>query len=83
MLLHSHLVLLSVILAINSIIGAFYYLRVIVVMYMREPKREFPAGRIPFGVAAVLTLAAAGTLILGLLPNYVINYAIQAAALLR
>ncbi len=81
--LHSHLVWLSIILAINSIIGAFYYLRVIVLMYMREPQREFPAERIPFGVAAVLTLAAAGTLYLGVFPNYVINYAIQAAALLR
>ncbi len=77
--LHAHLVSLVVLLALNTIIGAYYYLRVIVAMYMREPKRVFPAGRVPFGVAAVLTLAAAGTLYLGLFPSHVMAFAIQAA----
>jgi NADH-quinone oxidoreductase subunit N len=81
--LHAHLVWLVVLLALNSIIGSFYYLRVIVAMYMREPKREFPAGRIPFGVATVLTLAAAGTLYLGLFPSRVMEFAAQAALLFR
>jgi NADH-quinone oxidoreductase subunit N len=81
--LHAHVVWLAVLLALSTIIGAFYYLRVIVVMYMREPAREFPAGRIPFGVATVLTLAAAGTLYLGLFPSHVMAYAIRAALQFR
>src|SRR6516165_9081274 len=37
---NSHLISLAVLMAINSVIGAYYYLRVIVVMYMREPSAE-------------------------------------------
>lgn len=81
--LRSQLVWLAILLAINSIIGAYYYLRVIVAMYMREPTREFPTERMPFGIATVLTLAAAGTLYLGLFPSRVMEFAAQAAQFLR
>jgi NADH-quinone oxidoreductase subunit N len=80
---HAHLIWLAVLLGLNSIIGAYYYLRVIVAMYMREPKRAFTPEKIPFGVAAVLTLAAAGTLYLGLFPSRVMGFAIQAAQYIR
>src|ERR1700686_555265 len=33
----AHLIWLAVLMAINSVIGAYYYIRLIVVMYMREP----------------------------------------------
>jgi NADH-quinone oxidoreductase subunit N len=81
--LHSHLVWLAVILALNSVIGAYYYLRVIVAMYMREPKRVFSTEKIPAGVAAVLTLAVVGILYLGLFPNRIMDLATQAATLLH
>jgi len=81
--LHGRLIWLTVILALNTIVGAYYYLRVIVAMYMREPKREFPSERIPFGVAAVLTLASAGIIYLGILPSRVMDFAIRAAQHLR
>lgn len=81
--LHARLIWLAILLALNSIIGSYYYLRVIVAMYMREPEREFPAGRIPFGVATVLSLAAAGTLYLGLFPSRLMAFAAQAALLFR
>jgi NADH-quinone oxidoreductase subunit N len=80
---HAHLIWLAVLLGLNSIIGAYYYLRVIIAMYMREPKRTFSAEKIPFGVAVVLTMAAAGTLYLGLFPSRVMAYAIWAAQNLR
>ncbi len=35
--LDRNLIWLAVLLALNSVIGAYYYLRVIVAMYMREP----------------------------------------------
>src|ERR1019366_9317268 len=40
--LQANLVWLTVIGVLNSAIGAYYYLRIIVVMYMREPRDEAP-----------------------------------------
>jgi NADH:ubiquinone oxidoreductase subunit 2 (subunit N) len=79
--LHSHLVWLAVILAVNSVIAAYYYLRVIVAMYMRPARRPFTRERIPAGVAAVLAITAVGVIYLGLFPNQVMNLAIQAATM--
>jgi NADH-quinone oxidoreductase subunit N len=63
--LNSHLIWLAILMAVNSVIGAYYYLRVIVVMYMREPGAEAAASppmRFPLTVNLVLTVAAAGTI---------------------
>jgi NADH-quinone oxidoreductase subunit N len=81
--LKSHLIWLAVLLALNTIIGAYYYLRVIVAMYMRPARRDFPVGKVPAGIATVLALAAAGTIALGLFPNYVIEFAARAATMLK
>jgi NADH-quinone oxidoreductase subunit N len=78
--LASQLVGLAVILALNSVVGAFYYLRVIVVMYMREPDPEIAATPIPWTIGASLAVAAAGTLYLGLFPARVMTFAAQAAS---
>jgi NADH-quinone oxidoreductase subunit N len=68
--------------AINSIIGAYYYFRLIVVMYMREPSTE--AGTVapvavgfPLTVNVVLAVTAVGTVYFGLFPNQVLNYVLQ------
>ena len=66
--LASHLVWLAVLVALNSVIGSFYYLRVIVVMYMREPHQDWVPARMSWAVTVVLLVAAAGTLYLGLFP---------------
>ena len=79
----SHLMWLAVLLAINSVIGAYYYLRVIVVMYMREPQQRWAAAPIPRAVGLVLLLTAAGTLYLGLFPGAVMGFAQQSALSLR
>ncbi len=81
--LKSHLVWLAVLLALNSVIGAYYYLRVIVVMYMHQPQQEWAPLPIPGGVALVLFLTAAGTLYLGLFPGAVMGFAAQSAPSLR
>jgi NADH-quinone oxidoreductase subunit N len=77
--LASRLVWLAVLLAINSVIASFYYLRIIVVMYMREPNQTWPPVPIPWAVTFVLSVAAAGTLYLGLFPGRVMALATQAA----
>jgi len=76
---NSHLIALAVLMAINSVIGAYYYFRVIVYMYMREPS----AGQVPevvafpFTVNAVLLITAAGTIYFGLFPNRILNFVLQ------
>src|SRR5450755_824064 len=79
---NSHLIWLAVVMAINSIIGAYYYFRLIVVMYMREPSTE--AGAVapavvgfPLPVNVVLAVTAAGTVYFGLFPNQVLSYVLQ------
>jgi NADH-quinone oxidoreductase subunit N len=77
--LASHLVWLAVLVALNSVIGSFYYLRVIVVMYMREPHQDWVPARMSWAVTVVLLVAAAGTLYLGLFPARVLGFAAEAA----
>jgi len=77
--LKSNLVGLVIIGVINSAIAAYYYLRVIVVMYMREPKDDTPMVRVPVSLLVSLTAAVAATIYLGVLPTRVINYALQSA----
>jgi NADH-quinone oxidoreductase subunit N len=73
---NSRLIWLAVLMAINSVIGAYYYLRVIVVMYMREYQGEAPApstaGLSPTA-AMVVMVAALATLYLGLYPNHILG----------
>ena len=78
--LQSGVVGLTIIGVINSAIGAYYYLRVIVVMYMRDSKGEVPVLPIslPFGVALVIALVA--TIYLGVTPNRVLAF-VQRSAL--
>lgn len=59
---------LAVFAVVLSLIGAFYYLRVIKVMYFDEPISTTPVTA-PMDVRAVLTLNGALVLILGLLPS--------------
>src|SRR2546425_1982500 len=83
---NSHLLWLAVLMAINSVIGAYYYLRVIVVMYMRESSAEAnSAGPVvfPLTVSFVLAFTVAGTLYFGLFPNQVLNFMLQPTLLGR
>jgi len=83
---NSHLIWLAILMAINSVIGAYYYLRVIVVMYMRDPSAEVAATtpmRFPLSVNLVLAIAAIGTILFGVLPNPVLNFVLQPTLLGR
>jgi len=61
---------LAVIAVIFSAVSAFYYLRVIMYMFFREPEMEF-ATREPINgpMAASLVLSAIGVLVIGLVPS--------------
>jgi NADH-quinone oxidoreductase subunit N len=77
--LDSRIVWLVVIAAINSVIGAYYYLRVIVAMYFWEPSKEYLPTKVAPSLAAALAIAAVGTIYLGILPARVLNLAKVAA----
>ncbi len=73
--LQANLVGLTIIGVLNSAVGAYYYLRIIVVMYMKEPKEDTPLPRIPMGLGAALVVSLAATIYLGVLPGRVLEYA--------
>jgi len=81
--LQADLVGLTVLGLINSGIAAYYYLRVIVVMYMNEHLVPHEHGHhvdrisVPEGIA--LTASVLATLYLGILPNRVLALAIRSA----
>ena len=77
--LRANLVWLTIIGVVNSAIGAYYYLRIIVMMYMRESRKEVPVTPIPLGLGMALALTILATLYLGLLPNRVLQIAQHSA----
>lgn len=73
---------LTIVAFVNSVIGVYYYLRVLVFMYMREP-----AAGAPFAtpmqsryVDAALLISAALVLLLGIVPSMSLDMAVKAAA---
>ena len=73
---------LTIIAFLNSVIGAYYYLRVLVAMYMREPAAGAPIA-MPMRsgyVATALVLSAILVLALGILPTSTLDVAMKAAA---
>jgi len=61
-------ILLAVFGVLNSAVSVFYYLRLLVLMYMREPQEALPGLRVPITLAVVLVVTAAGTLLPGIWP---------------
>ncbi|HID62216.1 MAG TPA: NADH-quinone oxidoreductase subunit N [Anaerolineae bacterium] len=79
------LVGLAVIGVLNSVVSAFFYLRVIVYMYMREPARFVVVEARPVlapPLALAIALATLGTVMLGLLPAPLLTLAQQSIAML-
>lgn len=76
---NAHLMWLLLIGLVNSAIGSYYYLRIIVMMYMRDARKEVPVTRIPFGLGVALALTVVATIYLGILPDRVLGYARQSA----
>jgi NADH-quinone oxidoreductase subunit N len=60
---------------LNSAVGAYYYLRIIVAMYMKEGREDVPVTPIPAGLGVALAISLIATLYLGIAPNRVLSYA--------
>jgi NADH-quinone oxidoreductase subunit N len=78
--LQANLVGLTIIGVLNSAVGAYYYLRIIVMMYMRESREEAPVAPVSASLGAALAISVAATLYLGILPGRVLEYAARSAA---
>lgn len=66
---------LAVIGVLNSAASAYYYLRIMVYMYMKESTEEFEWVHVTAPVALALVLTVAGTLIPGIVPSLILQYA--------
>jgi NADH-quinone oxidoreductase subunit N len=60
-------------------VAAYYYLRIIVMMYMREPEGGVPVTSVPPATALAIGLCAVATLYLGVVPGHVLDYTTYSA----
>jgi len=74
---------LAILAVVCSVITAFVYLRVAVMMYMKDPEStalsdpdKDPSSRLPLAVSAALAVAALVTLIGGILPGILTSWAV-------
>ncbi len=82
--LESHLVWLTVLGLLNSAVAAYYYLRVLVMMYMHDPgEAATDAEPLSPSLGLALVLPAVGTLFLGIFPNWVLDFAGKSSNLLK
>jgi NADH-quinone oxidoreductase subunit N len=65
-------IVLAVFAVLMSLVGAYYYLRVVKVMYFDAPAKSGPIVR-GRGVSALLALNGAAVLVFGLLPGGLMN----------
>lgn len=80
--LGANLIGLTIIGVINSAIAAYYYLRIIVLMYMREPREgmaDTPVDRISAGLGISLAVSLIMTIYLGVMPGRVLDYTVKSA----
>lgn len=82
--LDSHLVWLTILGLINSAIAAFYYLRIVVAAYMREPGTAMTElTPISKGTNVAIWASALGVLYLGIFPSALLSFASFSASIFK
>lgn len=82
--LESRLYWLTILGLLNSAVAAYYYLRILVVMYMHEPGEAAESSEpLSPGLRIALLLPALGTLFLGIFPTWVLNFAGKYSAIVK
>ncbi|BBJ41864.1 NADH-quinone oxidoreductase subunit N [Streptomyces antimycoticus] len=75
---------LVVIGVISSAIAAFFYIRVIVLMFFSEPRTDGPSVAVPSALtSSAIAIGVAVTLVLGVAPQYFLDLASQAGVFVR
>jgi NADH-quinone oxidoreductase subunit N len=74
------LTVLAVLAVLNAAVAAFYYLRVVVYMFMRDPAAEVPVLAHGLLLKAGLAVATVMTIVLGLFPAWMLGIVETAAA---
>jgi NADH-quinone oxidoreductase subunit N len=67
--IHSHLIGLTIIALLNSVISVYYYFRIVVAMYMREGKTCASTASLPMALRTAMAVSVVGIFYLGLFPN--------------
>ena len=73
---------LAIIGVLNSAASVYYYLRVMVYMYFKPGEQEFDWVTVTAPVALALVISAAGSLIPGIVPSVILQFAQQAVKLI-
>lgn len=73
---------LAIIGVLNSAASVYYYLRIMVFMYMKEPTEEFEWSQVTAPIALSLLISVAGSLIPGVVPSLILQYAQEAVKLI-
>ena len=66
---------LAIVGVLNATVGAYYYLRVVVGIWMREVEDATPSPSLPLSMITVLGVAVLATILLGILPGPVLDLA--------
>jgi NADH-quinone oxidoreductase subunit N len=77
--INADLIGLAVLGLLNSAVAAYYYLKILVVVYMHEPRDDSPVEPLPAGLAVTLVLAAAAVFLLGIFPGTALDFATRSA----
>lgn len=67
--IHAHLIGLVIVAVLTSVVSVYYYLRLVVVMYMREGQPQATSEPLPLALRVALATSVIGIFVLGLFPN--------------
>jgi NADH-quinone oxidoreductase subunit N len=70
---------LVIVAVLFSAISAYFYLRIVMLMYMREPKEAIQLNTSP-GIGLALAITVSAVIFIGILPSAVMELARMAAA---
>jgi len=73
--IHAHLIGLTIVAVLNSVVSWYYYLKIVVAMYMRDGKTAVETTSLPWPLGAALFVSVVGIFFLGLFPNLFLGLA--------
>lgn len=73
---------LAIIGVLNSAASVYYYLRVMVYMYMKDPNEEFEWVQVTLPIGLCMIISVAGSLIPGIVPSLILEWAQLASKLM-